>query len=128
MPVYVDWRKGEAYYVTDLIDVGGTEPVLLVKCKPYHRKFVPVKIMIYNPDTSDHVVTLGSYNVTTSTWDKDKIDVKVAAGEMKVLKEDEIPRDHVMTSDPDTAIMGWAAKLESAAGTAVKVKVEFRIV
>jgi len=127
MPTYVDWRKGEVYYVTDLTDVSGTTPVQLVKCKPYYRKFVPVKIMIYNPDTSDHVVTLGSYNVTSSAWDSDKLVIKVLAGQMVILTEDEIPRDHVITSDPDTAVMAWAAKLSASAGTAVKVKVEFRI-
>ena len=122
MPVIVE--DGIVKAITDLKDLSGTTPVVLYECKPANRKFAIKKLIIYNQDTADHEVILGEYDTTHTTWNKDKVIVKVAAGEMKVLTEDELPADFVMTTDP--AIMAWAAKLAtSTTANNVKIKAEF---
>jgi len=125
MPALI--KDGKPHYVTPLTDVSGTSPVVLVNAKPYYRKFVIKKLMIYNADSSDHVVTLGSYNTSTSTWVEDKIAVAVSAGEFKTLSSDELPQDFVETVDTSEGVMAWAVKLDASASTAVKVKVEFEL-
>ena len=95
MPAIVE--NGKIKVTSDLEDVAGTTPVTLVTCSIEKRKYVIKKIYIYNPDTADHVVTIGSYDTTGTSWDEDKLPVPVAAGEKVILKEDEIPTDFVMT-------------------------------
>ena len=126
MPVIIE--NGKIKAVSDLIDVNGTDPVELYRCLPPYVKFVMTKIMIYNQDTADHEVTIGSYDTTGASWGSDKYIIKVAAGEMITLSKDDIPEDFVMTTDPSSAIMAWAAKLEGAiTANAVKIKVELEI-
>ena len=126
MPAVVE--NGKIKVTSDLEDVAGTTPVTLVTCSIEKRKYVIKKIYIYNPDTADHVVTIGSYDTTGTSWDADKLPVPVAAGEKVILKEDEIPTDFVMTTDSSTAVMAWAAKLEAAVtANNVQVKIETEV-
>lgn len=122
MPVIVE--DGIVKVITDLKDLSDTTPVVLYECKPTNIKFVIKKLYIYNQDTDDHVVTLGSYNTTAATWDTDKLIVPVPAGSKVELGPNDIPNDFVWTTG--SAIMAWAAKL-AATVTAnnVKIKAEF---
>ncbi|RLF41693.1 MAG: hypothetical protein DRN17_08430 [Thermoplasmata archaeon] len=124
MPVIVE--NGKAKAVSDLVDVNGTSGVALFTCMPPTVKFVIKKLYIYNQDTADHEVTVGEYDTTGASWKKDKFILKVPAGETKVLNE--LPSDFVMTVDPATAILAWAAKLDAAvSANPVKVKAEFEM-
>ena len=126
MPVVVE--EGKIKVSTDLIDVSGTDPVVLYSAMPPYNKFIIKKLIIYNQDTADHEVTIGEYDTTTPAWIKDKLITKVAAGETKELPEDKLPADFVMTTDPATAILAWAAKLDAAVtANPVKVKAEFQV-
>jgi len=119
--------KDEVKYISPLVDVSGTTPTEVARALPENVKYVPVKIVIYNSDSSDHVVTLGSYNITSGSWVEDKLVIKVLAGQMLVLNEDDIPSDFVITTDSNNALMGWYAKLDSSVTNPVKVKAEFRL-
>ena len=129
MPAVVEDKKIKKIKVTSgLKEVSGTDPVTLVTCSIEKRKYVLKKIYIYNPDTADHVVTIGSYDALGTSWDADKLPVPVAAGEKVILTEDEIPTDFVMTKDSSTALMAWAAKLEGAVtANNVQVKIETEV-
>lgn len=127
MPVVVEAEKIKA--VTDLKDVSGTDPVILYTAMPPYNKYVIKKLIIFNQDSADHEVILGEYDTSAASWNKDKLIVKVAAGEMKVLTEDELPADFVVTKDPATAILAWAAKLDTdVTANPVKVKAEFQVI
>ena len=126
MPAVIE--GGMVKYISPIVDVTGTTAVEVARAQPTNRKFIPVKIMLYNADTADHVVTLGSYNITSGSWDEDKLVIKVLAGQMLILNEEDIPADFVMTTDPNNALMGWYAKLDASATNPVKVKVEFKLV
>ena len=125
MPAVIE--NGKVIVVTDLTDVPGTDPVVLYTCMPPYNKFALNKIYIYNKDSADHEVTLGAYDTTGASWSEDKLIVKVTAGSTVILGPDDLPRDFVMTSDPSTAIMAWAAKLDAAV-TANNVKVKLELV
>jgi len=126
VPVVVS--DGKVRVVTDLIDLAGTDPVVLYTCLPPHVKYVVKKITIINPDTDDHTVILGAYDATGASWVSDKLVYKVPAGGSLILEEDKIPADYVMTTNPATAIMAWAAKLgEAISANNVKIKAEFEI-
>lgn len=126
MPVVVD--NGKIKVATGLVDVSGTDGTVLYTAMPPEMKYVIKKLLIYNQDTADHEVTLGEYDTTSSTWNEDKLIVKVAAGAMVELTEDDLPADFVMTVDPETAILAWAAKLDAAVtANPVKVKAEFEV-
>ena len=126
MPVVVEEK--EIKPVSDLKDVSGTDPVVLYEAMPPYNKYVIKKLIIYNQDTADHEVILGEYDTSAASWNKDKLIVKAAAGEMKVLTEDELPADFVVTKDPATAILAWAAKLDAdVTANPVKVKAEFEV-
>jgi len=127
LPVVVE--AGKIKVATDLKDVRGTDAVVLFECMPPYNKYVIKKLMIYNQDSADHEVILGEYDTTGAAWNEDKLIVKVAAGEMKVLTEDDLPADFVMTTDPASAILAWAAKLDAAvSANPVKVKAEFQAI
>jgi len=127
LPVVVE--AGKIKVATDLKDVSGTDAVVLFECMPPYNKYVIKKLMIYNQDSADHEVILGEYDTTGAAWNEDKLIVKVAAGEMKVLTEDDLPADFVMTTDPASAILAWAAKLDAAvSANPVKVKAEFQAI
>ena len=120
--------NGEIRVVTDLIDLTGTDPAVMYVCMPPYNKFIIKKLTIYNPDTTDHEVILGEYNNTTKEWSKDKLIYKVLSGQVLVLGEDDIPSDYVMTTDPESAILAWAAKLgEAVSSKNVKIKAEFTL-
>lgn len=126
MPTVV--RDGRVVAVSDLKDVGGTDPVVLYTCMPPYSKYVLRKLVIYNPDSSDHEVILGEHDTTANSWSKDKLVVKVLAGQFVALGPDDLPSDYVMTTDPSTAILAWAAKLDAAVtAKKVKVKAEFEV-
>jgi len=126
MPVVI--VDGKIRVVTDLIELAGTDPVELYRCLPPYNKFIIKKLTIHNPDTVDHTVIIGEYNVSTASWSKDKLIYKVLAGQTIVLGEGDIPFDYVMTVDPATAILAWAAKLgEAVSANNVKIKAEFEI-
>lgn len=121
-------EDGKVKVATDVKDVSGTTPVTLYTCMPPTVKYVVKKLIIYNKDTADHEVTVGAYNTTGAAWSKDKLVVKVLAGQMITLTEQNLPADFVMTVDPSTAILAWAAKLEAAvSANPVKVKAEFQL-
>ena len=126
MPVVI--VNGKIRIVTDIVELSGTDPVELYRCLPPYNKFVIKKLTIYNPDTADHTVILGEYDTTSSSWSEDKLVYKVLAGQTIVLGEDDIPFDHVMTTNPSSAILAWAAKLgEAVSANNVKIKAEFEI-
>ena len=126
MPAVVE--DGKIKVTSDIVELSDTTPTTLISCSEEKRKYVMKKIYIYNPDTSDHVVTIGEYNTTSVSWVKDKYVFKVAAGEEKIITEDEIPVDYVMTSDASTAAKAWAAKLDAAvAANNVKIKIEIEL-
>ena len=127
MPVVVE--NGEIKVSTDLKDVNGADPEVLYTAMPPYNKYIIKKLIIYNQDTADHEVIIGEYDTSAPDWNKDKVIVKVAAGEMKVLTEDELPADFVMTTDPETAILAWATKLDAdVTANPVKVKAEFLVI
>jgi len=126
MPVVVE--AGKIKVVTDLKDVSGTDPVILYTVMPPYNKFTIKKVIIFNPDSADHEVILGEYDTSALAWKKDKVIIKVAADEAKELTEKELPADFVMTTDPETAILAWAAKLDAdVTANPVKVKAEFEV-
>ena len=126
MPVIIEDGKIKA--VSDLTDVNGTDPVELYRCLPAYVKFIISKIFIYNRDTADHEVYLGEYDTTNTTWNKDKFIIKVLAGQIITLTKDDLPEDFVMTTDPNSAVLSWAAKLDAAVtANAVKVKIELEL-
>lgn len=126
MPAVVE--DGKIKVSSDLKDVAGTSPVTLVACSIEKRKYILKKVYIYNADSADHVVTIGSYDSTGASWGADKLVVPVAAGEKVILTEDEIPTDFVMTTDSSSALMAWAAKLDaSVTANNVKVKIETEV-
>ena len=113
---------------SNLEDVAGTSPVTLVTCSIEKRKYILKKVYIYNADSADHVVTIGSYDTTGASWGADKLVVPVPAGEKVILTEDEIPTDFVMTTDSSSALMAWAAKLDAdVTANNVKVKIETEV-
>jgi hypothetical protein len=127
MPAIIE--NGKVKVVTDLKDVSDTTPVTLYTAMPPYVKFVLKKLYIYNQDTADHEVILGEYDTTALAWNKDKLIVKVAAGEVKIFSEGDLPADFVMTTDPAMAILAWAAKLDAAVtANPVKVKAEFEVI
>jgi len=123
MPVVID--NGVIYYVTDLKELTGTDPVVLAICTPPGVKYVINKIVIVNTDGSTHNVVFGQYNTTAKSWDKDKLRFSVTAGETIVLSENDLPKDYVITSKPGEAILAWAVKLLESATSPVYVKAEF---
>jgi len=124
--VFVD---GKAHAVTPLVDVGGTDPVEIIRCTPAGLKYVIRKLFIYNRDTADHEVTLGEYDVSSGSWVRDVLVVKVAAGQMLSLTPDDLPMDFVVTVDQHNALRAWAAKLDAdVSANPVKVKAEFAVV
>jgi len=125
MPAVIE--NGKTYIITDLIDVSGTDPKVLYTCMPPYNKFTLHKVYIYNKDSEDHEVILGAYDTTGASWSQDKLILKVTAGSTVILGPDDLPRDFVMTTDPSTAIMAWAAKLDAAV-TANNVKVKLELV
>jgi len=125
MPAVIE--NGKVIITTDLVDVPGTDPVVLYTCMPPYNKFALHKVYIYNKDSTDHEVILGAYNTSESSWSKDKVIYKVTAGSTLILGPDDVPRDFIMTTDPSTAIMAWAAKLDAAV-TANNVKVKLELI
>jgi len=126
MPVIVEEGKPKA--ISDILDVSGTDPVVLFTCRPEHVKFVIRKLYIYNQDSADHEVTIGAYDTTAPAWSKDKLVVNAAAGATVILGPDDLPADYVMTVKPAEAILAWAAKLDAAiTANPVKVKAEFEL-
>ena len=126
MPVVVE--NGEIKVSTDFIDVSGTDAVVLYICMPKYYKFVIKKLIIFNPDSADHKVILGEYDTSRATWNRDKVIIKVPAGEIKQPSEKELPTSFVMTTDPSTAILAWAAKLDApVTAKPVKIQAEFEV-
>jgi len=125
MPVAI--VDGRVRVVTDLKDLTGTTPVELYRCLPPFLKFIIRKLMAFNTDTADHTLILGEYNTTTGSWSKDKLTVRVPAGQVIVLDERQLPADYVMTTDPASAILSWATKLGESATAPVRVKAEFEV-
>ena len=120
--------NGKVIVVSPLVEVSGTTPEVIFQCMPPYMKYIIRKLIIYNKDSADHEIVLGAYNTTVSSWSEDKLIYKVAAGETLILTEKELPKDFVMTSDPATAIMAWAAKLDAAVtANNVYVKAEFEV-
>ncbi len=100
--------------------VSGTDPVELWKVG-INRSARITKVIIYNPDSADHVVYLGKYDGTTFTQLLPGI--KVLAGETIVLGEDDIPAERVYSTS--STQYSWAAKLEaSVASNNVEVSIE----
>ena len=126
MPVVI--LDGKVYVVTDIAELSGTDAVTLYACMPPYNKYVLRKLYIYNPDSSDHVVEVGEYDTIGTSWESTKIRVPVSAGQSVTLGPDDLPADFVMTTDPETAILAWAARLQAAvAANNVQVKAEFEI-
>jgi len=123
VPVIVEEGKPKA--ITDILDVSGTDPVVLFTCMPPYVKFIIRKLYIYNKDTADHEVTIGAYDTSAPAWSKDKLIVKALAGQTVILTKEDLPADYVMTVNPAEAILAWAAKLDAA--NPVKVKAEFEL-
>lgn len=126
MPSIID--KGKVIVTTRLVALSDTTPQVLYTCMPPYMKYVLRKVIIYNKDTADHEITIGSYDTTNLTWVEDKLIVKVPTGSMKEITPDILPADFVMTSDPAVAIMAWATKLDTAVtANNVYVKAEFEV-
>ncbi len=127
MPAVI--KDGKVIITTNVVELNDTTGEVLYTAMPPYQKFVLRKLIIYNQDSADHVVTIGEYNTMATPgneWVEDKLVIPVAAGEFKVLKEEDLPADFVMTTDPASAIYAWAGKLEAAVtANPVKVKAEF---
>ena len=80
------------------------------------------KVVIYNPDSADHVVYLGSYDGTTATQLMPGI--RVLSGETVVLTEDDLPAT-IIYSDSDTQ-RSWAGWLDAAV-TANNVEITIEV-
>jgi len=107
-------------HTSGLKTLSGTTPVELWKVT-IGRSARIAKIMINNPDTSDHIVYLGSYDGTTFTQLLPGI--KVLAGQTITLSEDEIPSEKIYSTS--TSQLSWAGKLDSAvASSNVEVNIE----
>ena len=120
--------NGKVIVVSPLVEVSGTTPEVIFTCMPPYLKYIIRKLTIYNKDSADHEVILGAYNTTAPSWSEDKLIYKVLAGQIITLGPDDLPEDFVMTSDPATAIMAWAAKLDAAVtANNVYIKAEFEV-
>jgi len=80
------------------------------------------KVIIYNPDSADHVVYLGSYDGATATQLLPGI--KVLSGQTVTLAEDELPNIRVY-SDSSTQY-SWAGWLDAAV-TANNVEISIEV-
>lgn len=74
------------------VDNNGT-PVYII---PVERKSRVTKIMLYNTDTDDHTIEIGSVDITTTGPDPTSFNlvippIKVPAGTNVTLTEDQIP-------------------------------------
>ena len=130
MPGIANPMKQKMIISSDLVDVSGdsSAPTVIYQCIPASQKFVLRKIIIYNKDTAEHEVVLGEFNVSMTTWVKDKYIFKVNAGQMITLGPDDLPEDFVVTEDPTNALKAWAAYLDAAvSANPVKIKAEFEL-
>ena len=101
--------------------LSGTDPTELWKVT-IDRSARLTKVIIYNADSADHIVYLGSYDGTTATQLLPGI--VVSAGSNVTLKEEELPAVSVY-SDSDTQ-RSWAAWLDAAV-TANNVEINIEV-
>ena len=102
----MEWRK--ATQVAEIDDTGAT--LLTV---PPLRKAVIRKIMIYNADSADHTIVIGSItNGDPSTFTQLLPAIKVGAGSSLVLSEQEVPGAE--TGSTETSIASIYARTGEA--------------
>jgi hypothetical protein len=106
-----------------VVQLSGTTPTQLWVV-PTNRKARITKIMIYNADTADHVVTLYKVNVADPT-DSAQIlpSIPVPTGQLKTLTEDEIP-DEWVSSTSNTVYMIAAAIDAAVTANNVQIIIE----
>ena len=113
-----------AYGPTEIDDTGTYIYII-----PVERKSRVTKIMIYNPDSADHTLLIGSVNVTSSgpdptTFSQVLPDIKVLSGDNVVLTEDEIPI--LKINSTSTSPKAWYVKTgEAITASKVKIAIEF---
>lgn len=110
-----------------VLAVSGTTNVLAIVIPPL-RKARLTKLMIYNPDSIDHVVyvTYGKFDIATSTFTEEGQllpGIVVRAGQNVILTEEDIPESYVESLD--TEIRAVAVKLgEAVSANNVQVQIE----